>query len=103
MLLTFYCDHTCLSCVDELKLIKDCASFFFVHNKNISWRCIFNVVQYTHIHREPYIFIPITLTCGYFKLKNVSKLPNKCGSTPRSGLIIETPGNSSGTNIGVCR
>ena len=29
-LLTFHCDPTCLSCVDELKLINDCVSFFFV-------------------------------------------------------------------------
>ena len=28
--LTFHCDTTCLSCIDEVKLINDCASFFFL-------------------------------------------------------------------------
>ena len=42
-----------------------------------------------------YPFKRIIITCGYCKLKNVSKFSNKCGSTPTKGFIMETPGSSS--------
>ena len=57
MLLTFHCDPICLSCLDELKLFNDCASFFLPFlslsiillvlftTKNIYFSCILFEIQ----------------------------------------------------------
>lgn len=43
------------------------------------------------------------LTLGYCNLKKDSKFAYRWGSTPTRGLMIDTPGRSSGEGVGNCR